>query len=189
MSLDLARVKGIVGGRAVMTIPALGPDVDVFHQQPSDLGDTCERCAEHGCHPMASVSWPIEGSNEADYIVVGRACLPDAVDHARANSTDARPIYVEVPVWRSPAALQAAGITYRQLDYWTRIGRLHPEVEAAGSGSQRLYAADEVAMARRMGVLALTHMDCRVADDLLAHHPEVVEALVTALTETKGEAA
>ena len=42
--------------------------------------------------------------------------------------------------YRGPQVCQIAGITYRQLDYWTRTDLIHPSVaEATGSGSQRLY--------------------------------------------------
>ena len=41
--------------------------------------------------------------------------------------------------YRGPTACSAAGITYRQLDYWARTGLVEPSVRAAhGSGSQRL---------------------------------------------------
>ena len=43
--------------------------------------------------------------------------------------------------FRGPVACSAAGITYRQLDYWARTGLVEPSVRtAAGSGSQRLYS-------------------------------------------------
>jgi DNA-binding transcriptional MerR regulator len=42
--------------------------------------------------------------------------------------------------YRGPTACAAAGITYRQLDYWARTGLVEPTVRAAqGSGTQRLY--------------------------------------------------
>ena len=44
---------------------------------------------------------------------------------------------------RPPA--HAAGITYRQLDYWARTGLVEPSVRAAhGSGSQRLYGFRDI---------------------------------------------
>jgi DNA-binding transcriptional MerR regulator len=43
--------------------------------------------------------------------------------------------------YRGPTVCAAAGITYRQLDYWARTGLVEPSVRAAyGSGSQRLYS-------------------------------------------------
>ena len=47
--------------------------------------------------------------------------------------------------YRGPAACKAAGITYRQLDYWARTGLVEPGVRAAhGSGSQRLYGFRDI---------------------------------------------
>ncbi|SDE32864.1 MerR HTH family regulatory protein [Auraticoccus monumenti] len=47
--------------------------------------------------------------------------------------------------FRGQSACKAAGITYRQLDYWARTGLLTPEVRAAtGSGSQRLYSFRDI---------------------------------------------
>ncbi len=47
--------------------------------------------------------------------------------------------------FRGQSACKAAGITYRQLDYWARTGLVTPEVRAAtGSGSQRLYSFRDI---------------------------------------------
>jgi DNA-binding transcriptional MerR regulator len=47
--------------------------------------------------------------------------------------------------YRGIPAAAAAGISYRQLDYWDRTGLVQPSVRgAAGSGSQRLYAFRDV---------------------------------------------
>jgi len=47
--------------------------------------------------------------------------------------------------YRGPAACRAAGITYRQLDYWARTGLVSPSVRpASGSGSQRLYGFRDI---------------------------------------------
>ena len=47
--------------------------------------------------------------------------------------------------YRGPIACSAAGITYRQLDYWARTGLIEPSVRAAhGSGSQRLYSFRDI---------------------------------------------
>jgi DNA-binding transcriptional MerR regulator len=47
--------------------------------------------------------------------------------------------------YRGPMACSAAGITYRQLDYWARTGLVEPTVRAAaGSGSQRLYGFRDI---------------------------------------------
>ena len=47
--------------------------------------------------------------------------------------------------YRGPVACAAAGITYRQLDYWARTGLVEPTVRpASGSGSQRLYGFRDI---------------------------------------------
>jgi len=47
--------------------------------------------------------------------------------------------------YRGPTACTAAGITYRQLDYWARTGLVEPSVRpASGSGSQRLYGFRDI---------------------------------------------
>jgi DNA-binding transcriptional MerR regulator len=47
--------------------------------------------------------------------------------------------------YRGPTACSAAGITYRQLDYWARTGLVEPSVRPAhGSGSQRLYSFRDI---------------------------------------------
>jgi DNA-binding transcriptional MerR regulator len=47
--------------------------------------------------------------------------------------------------YRGPTACAAAGITYRQLDYWARTGLVEPGVrEASGSGTQRLYSFRDI---------------------------------------------
>ncbi len=47
--------------------------------------------------------------------------------------------------YRGPVACEAAGITYRQLDYWARTGLVEPSLRGArGSGSQRLYSFKDI---------------------------------------------
>src|SRR3569833_4697515 len=47
--------------------------------------------------------------------------------------------------YRGPTACAAAGITYRQLDYWARTGQVAPSVRTAtGSGTQRLYSFRDI---------------------------------------------
>ncbi|MCL2786997.1 MAG: MerR family transcriptional regulator [Micrococcales bacterium] len=47
--------------------------------------------------------------------------------------------------FRGPTACRAAGITYRQLDYWARTGLVEPSVRpATGSGTQRLYSFRDI---------------------------------------------
>jgi DNA-binding transcriptional MerR regulator len=47
--------------------------------------------------------------------------------------------------YRGPTACSAAGITYRQLDYWARTDLVVPSIRtASGSGSQRLYSFKDI---------------------------------------------
>ncbi|WP_446428752.1 MerR family transcriptional regulator [Leucobacter sp. 1207-22] len=47
--------------------------------------------------------------------------------------------------FKGAVAARAAGITYRQLDYWARTGLVEPTVRSAkGSGSQRLYGFRDI---------------------------------------------
>src|SRR4051794_22036481 len=58
---------------------------------------------------------------------------------------DERPALPDDVGYRGPTACAAAGITYRQLDYWARTGLVEPSVRsAAGSGSQRLYSFQDI---------------------------------------------
>jgi DNA-binding transcriptional MerR regulator len=47
--------------------------------------------------------------------------------------------------FRGPQACKIVGITYRQLDYWTRTNLVMPSLqEAHGSGTQRLYSFNDL---------------------------------------------
>jgi len=59
--------------------------------------------------------------------------------------TDDLPERREDTGYRGPTACNAAGITYRQLDYWARTGLVEPSVRSAtGSGTQRLYGFRDI---------------------------------------------
>jgi DNA-binding transcriptional MerR regulator len=59
--------------------------------------------------------------------------------------TDDLPELSEDIGYRGPTACKAAGITYRQLDYWARTGLVEPSVRGAtGSGTQRLYGFRDI---------------------------------------------
>ncbi|WP_392508922.1 MerR family transcriptional regulator [Naumannella halotolerans] len=81
--------------------------------------------------------------------------------------------------YRGPVACSAAGITYRQLDYWARTGLVKPEVRgASGSGSQRLYSFRDILILKVIKRLldagiqlqqirtAIDHLRSRGIDDL-----------------------
>jgi DNA-binding transcriptional MerR regulator len=66
----------------------------------------------------------------------------DAPEDTAAGAVDG----VEQAVgYRGVTATAAAGITYRQLDYWARTGLVVPSVrDASGSGTQRLYSFRDI---------------------------------------------
>ena len=69
--------------------------------------------------------------------VAGQAGVPDGSGQRDLDSTEIG--------YRGPTACSAAGITYRQLDYWARTALVEPSVRAAqGSGSQRLYSFRDI---------------------------------------------
>ena len=81
--------------------------------------------------------------------------------------------------YRGPTACSAAGITYRQLDYWARTGLVEPSVRGAtGSGTQRLYSFRDILVLKVIKRLldagislqqirtAVQHLRTRGTDDL-----------------------
>jgi len=81
--------------------------------------------------------------------------------------------------YRGPTACNAAGITYRQLDYWARTGLVEPSVRGAtGSGTQRLYSFRDILLLKVIKRLldagislqqirtAVQHLRTRGTDDL-----------------------
>ena len=59
--------------------------------------------------------------------------------------TDGMPDLDDTSGYRGAIAARAAGISYRQLDYWARTQLVEPTVRsAAGSGSQRLYGFRDI---------------------------------------------
>jgi DNA-binding transcriptional MerR regulator len=62
----------------------------------------------------------------------------DAIDQGRSGR-------MQRTGYRGPQACKIVGITYRQLDYWTRTGLIVPSIqEAAGSGTQRLFSFNDL---------------------------------------------
>jgi DNA-binding transcriptional MerR regulator len=73
-----------------------------------------------------------------------RAGVPVGDEQGLLFGEEAPPSPEEVG-YRGPTACMAAGITYRQLDYWARTKLVEPSVRpASGSGSQRLYGFRDI---------------------------------------------
>jgi DNA-binding transcriptional MerR regulator len=59
---------------------------------------------------------------------------------------------------RTYSTVEAAalvGISFREVDYWTREGAIRPAVEAAGSGSRRVWTAEQVQWLQRIANVRL----------------------------------
>jgi len=72
--------------------------------------------------------------------------------------------------YRGPTACAAAGITYRQLDYWARTGLVEPSIRAAsGSGSQRLYGFRDILVLKVVKSLLDTGISLQQIRQAVAH--------------------
>jgi DNA-binding transcriptional MerR regulator len=89
--------------------------------------------------------------------------------------------------YRGPTACHAAGITYRQLDYWARTGLVEPSVRAAhGSGSQRLYSFRDILVlkvVKRLLDTGISLQQIRAAVQHLRDHGSEDLAQVTLMSD------
>lgn len=108
---------------------------------------------------------------------------PDGGENVQARgdgveSQEHNPRYFELG-FRGATACQAAGISYRQLDYWARTGLVEPTIRsAAGSGTSRLYGFKDILVLKIVKRLldtgvslqnirtAVTHLRSRGVEDL-----------------------
>lgn len=89
--------------------------------------------------------------------------------------------------YRGPTACAAAGITYRQLDYWARTGLVEPSIRPArGSGSQRLYGFRDILVLRVVKSLldtGISLQQIRSAVTFLREHGATDLARVTLMSD------
>src|SRR5579863_1176510 len=101
-------------------------------------------------------------------------------------SRDADPASADIG-YRGPTACSAAGITYRQLDYWARTGLVEPSVRAAhGSGSQRLYSFRDILVlkvVKRLLDTGISLQQIRAAVQHLRDHGSEDLAQVTLMSD------
>jgi DNA-binding transcriptional MerR regulator len=94
---------------------------------------------------------------------------------------------VEDVGYRGPTACAAAGITYRQLDYWARTGLVEPSVRPArGSGSQRLYGFRDILVLRVVKSLldtGISLQQIRSAVTFLREHGATDLAKITLMSD------
>ncbi|WFN91145.1 MerR family transcriptional regulator [Arcanobacterium wilhelmae] len=89
--------------------------------------------------------------------------------------------------YRGPAVCRAIGITYRQLDYWDRIGLVEPSIRSAsGSGSQRLYSFRDILVlkvVKRLLDTGVSLQQIRIAVDQLGEYGVEDLAAVTLMSD------
>nr|WP_327078684.1 MerR family transcriptional regulator [Kytococcus aerolatus] len=89
--------------------------------------------------------------------------------------------------YRGPQACAAAGVTYRQLDYWARTGLLRPSIRgASGSGSQRLYSFRDIVVLKiikRLLDTGVSLQQIRVAVDAVAERGAEDLAALTLMSD------
>ena len=89
--------------------------------------------------------------------------------------------------YRGPTACAAAGISYRQLDYWARTGLVEPSVRSArGSGTQRLYGFRDILVLRvvkRLLDTGISLQQVRAAVNYLREHGTTDLAQVTLMSD------
>lgn len=58
---------------------------------------------------------------------------------------------IDERTYSSAEVCRMLDVTYRKLDYWTRLGLIRPSfAEAAGSGSKRRWTTHDLAVVRRV---------------------------------------
>ena len=89
--------------------------------------------------------------------------------------------------FRGPIAATAAGISYRQLDYWARTGLVEPTLRGAhGSGSQRLYSFRDIlalSLVKRLLDTGVSLANIRTALGTLRAHGTNDLASITLLSD------
>ncbi|RRQ14173.1 MerR family transcriptional regulator [Corynebacterium bovis] len=93
------------------------------------------------------------------------------VSHNHAAGTGTQGSLFELPVtgdetqavgYNAPTVAQIAGITYRQLDYWTRTGLIAASITpAAGSGTRRLYSFRDILIIKIIASLLETGLSLK----------------------------
>ena len=117
----------------------------------------------------------------------GGSGFPRAVGPGDLPAAPARSPEVGQAGYRGPTACAAAGITYRQLDYWARTGLVEPSIRSAsGSGSQRLYSFRDIIalkIVKRLLDTGVSLQNIRIAVGYLRARGEADLAGVTLMSD------
>ena len=115
-----------------------------------------------------------------------RAAAHDAGQQGLLFDDQLGPLPADVG-YRGPTACAAAGISYRQLDYWARTGLVEPSVRPArGSGSQRLYGFRDILVLRvvkRLLDTGISLQQIRAAVAYLREHGATDLAQITLMSD------
>jgi len=97
------------------------------------------------------------------------------------------PVSAQEHGYREPTVCAAAGITYRQLDYWTKNGLIQPSVSSGhGSDSRRLYSFRDVVVlkvVKRLLDTGISLQQIRAAVDYLRERGSEDLAHVTLMSD------
>jgi DNA-binding transcriptional MerR regulator len=117
--------------------------------------------------------------DKSDVPATSRTYAQAPIQDALFDDPNTPPAEGDLIGYRGPTACTAAGITYRQLDYWARTGLVAPTIRSAsGSGSQRLYSFKDILVLKVVKRLldtgvslqnirtAVEHLRARGVDDL-----------------------
>jgi len=112
--------------------------------------------ARTGEFPTTSTApFPVEGTGEdpSEQTMASRSRTSETTAPAAVAARQGQ-LSLDLPPderrgYRGPGVCDIVGISYRQLDYWARTGLVTPSIRrATGSGSQRLYAFEDIVRLR-----------------------------------------
>lgn len=131
---------------------------------------------------LTGVSTTVERVNTTHVITLGEEgheTMTTTAQSVQGTLFEAASPTDETVGYRGPTVCQITGITYRQLDYWTRTNLVTASIaSAAGSGSHRLYSFRDLLMIKMIKALidagislqnvrkAVDHLAARGVEDL-----------------------
>lgn len=90
----------------------------------------------------------------------------------------------------STEACEEVGISFRQADYWARIGFIVPSIsEARGSGSRRLYSPQDILTLKVVKIMLNLGLNLAVAKEVIEKTKETLKSGMFLLAHTYSEGA
>ena len=119
----------------------------------------------------------IEWHPHAAYIYTPEQLFPKR--NEKFVTSPATPASPEIG-YRGATARSAAGISYRQLDYWARTGLVEPSVRSAtGSGTSRLYGFRDICASPASRIRDSFNFPCKTMDAACQRIPIAFSMLFT----------